>query len=151
MTEFSTLLADELAASVGDQHGYDVQEVRIELVGLCNQCREAQDAGETAPQSSSRDASGVVDRQARQDGTSGQAAPLTTLQPGEAGVVAGFTGGSSLGGRLAGLGFAPGARIKVLQARSHGPLIVLLRDTRVALGAGEASQVLVVRTESGHE
>ena len=84
-------------------------------------------------------------------GAAGEAVPLTALQPGEAGVVAGFAGGSRLGARLAGLGFAPGARIKVVQARSHGPLIVLLRDTRVALGAGEASQVLVVRTERGHE
>ena len=151
VTEFSTFLADELASSVGDQYGYDVQEVRIELAGLCNQCREAQEAGETAPRSSSRDASEVAGRPARQGGTAGEAAPLTSLQPGEAGVVAGFSGGSNLGGRLAGLGFAPGARIKVLQARSHGPLIVLLRDTRVALGAGEASQVLVVRTERDHE
>ncbi len=151
VTEFSTFLADELAGSVGDQHGYDVQEVRIELVGLCDQCREAQEAAETAPRSSSPGASGVAGRQVRPGGAAGEAVPLTALQPGEAGVVAGFAGGSRLGARLAGLGFAPGARIKVVQARSHGPLIVLLRDTRVALGAGEANQVLVVRTEHGDE
>jgi len=110
-----------------------------------------QEAGETAPRSSSGEASEVAGRRARQGGAAGEAAPLTALQPGETGVVAGLAGGSSLGGRLAGLGFTPGTRIKVLQTRAHGPLIVLLRDTRVALGAGEAGQVLVVRTGRGHE
>ena len=51
VTEFSTFLADELAASVGAEYGYDVQEVRIDLMGLCAQCRDAQEqeTGESAP------------------------------------------------------------------------------------------------------
>jgi len=45
--------------------------------------------------------------------------------------------------RLASLGFAPGVEVQMLQNFGHGPLIVLVRDTRVALGRGEAMKVLV--------
>lgn len=140
VTEFSTCLADELASAVGDQYGYDVQEVRIDLLGLCAQCREAheQEAGRSFRQPA--EGTALLERAADAP------VPLSSLQGGDAGVVTGLAGGSSLGGRLAGLGFAPGTTLKVLQASGHGPLIVLLRDTRVALGAGEASQVLVVPT-----
>ncbi|MCX6031893.1 MAG: transcriptional repressor [Chloroflexi bacterium] len=143
VTEFSTFLADELAASVGAEYGYDVQEVRIDLMGLCAGCHAAQEQepGEEAP---------TALGEAPQGREAGLATPLSSLQPGDAGVVAGLAGGSGLGARLAGLGFAPGTELKVLQARAHGPLIVLLRDTRVALGAGEASQVLVIPTEQAH-
>ena len=141
VTEFSTSLADELAASVGDEHGYDVQEVRIDLLGLCAQCREAQYEAEGADTGHPVGAMALLERAAA------AATRLSMLQSGESGVVAGLAGGSGLGGRLAGMGFAPGTPLKVLQATTHGPLIVMLRDTRVALGAGEASQVLVVRAE----
>jgi Fur family ferric uptake transcriptional regulator len=151
VTEFSTFLADELAASVGDEYNYDVQEVRIDLTGLCSQCRAAQESGEDTPRSAPQDTSGAAGGEAGRPRSDAAAVPLSSLQPGDAGVVAGLAGGSGLGGRLAGLGFAPGTELRVMQARTHGPLIVLLRDTRVALGAGEASQVLVVRTERGHE
>lgn len=33
--------------------------------------------------------------------------------------------------------------MRVLQNSGHGPVLVALRDTRVALGRGEATQVLV--------
>lgn len=161
VTEFSTFLADELAASVGDEYGYDVQEVCIDLTGLCAQCREAQEqqTGEGAPHTTPQSTGGVTPGgtgavshgEVPLGRAAGGTTPLSALQGGDAGVVAGLTGGSGLGGRLAGLGFAPGTPLKVLQTTSHGPLIVLLRDTRVALGAGEASQVLIVRTERGHE
>lgn len=143
VAEFSTFLADELAGSVGEAYGYDVQEVRIELMGLCAGCRDAQEQ-EAAAGAPRLLPTGMADATGGEDA----AQPLSSLQPGDAGVVTGLIGGSGLGARLAGLGFAPGTELKVLQTRAHGPLIVLLRDTRVALGAGEASQVLVIRTEA---
>jgi ferrous iron transport protein A len=45
--------------------------------------------------------------------------------------------------RLAALGFTIGAEVTMVQNFGHGPLIVLVRDTRVALGRGEAAKVLV--------
>ncbi len=45
--------------------------------------------------------------------------------------------------RLASLGFTPGARVSMTQNFGRGPLIVTVRGTRVALGRGEATQILV--------
>jgi len=70
---------------------------------------------------------------------------LSTLHPGERGTVAELLGGRGVLGRMAALGFTPGAEVRMLQNFGHGPLIVLLRDTRVALGRGEASKVRVMR------
>jgi ferrous iron transport protein A len=52
-------------------------------------------------------------------------------------------GGRQLLSRLAALGFTPGARLRVVQNFGHGPIIVNIRDTRVALGRGEASRIVV--------
>ena len=54
-----------------------------------------------------------------------------------------MAGGHQFLSRLASLGFTPGAHLKVLQNYGHGPLIVSVRDTRVALGRGEAEKILV--------
>jgi ferrous iron transport protein A len=59
--------------------------------------------------------------------------------------------GCHLLSRLASLGFIPGARLRVVQSLGHGPIIVNLRDTRVALGRGEASKILVDRLEGGYD
>ncbi|NMD30963.1 MAG: ferrous iron transport protein A, partial [Chloroflexi bacterium] len=41
------------------------------------------------------------------------------------------------------LGFTPGVQITMIQNYGWGPLIVIVRGTRVALGRGEASQIIV--------
>jgi Fe2+ transport system protein FeoA len=48
-------------------------------------------------------------------------------------------------GRLAVLGFLPGEELTMVQNYGHGPVIVTVRDTRVALGRGEADQITVRR------
>jgi len=68
---------------------------------------------------------------------------LTTLAPGEVGMVRQLAGGWGFISRLATLGFTPGAKLTMVQNFSHGPLIVNIRDTRIALGRGEAMKVLV--------
>jgi ferrous iron transport protein A len=52
-------------------------------------------------------------------------------------------GGHHFVSRLASLGFTPGTRLRVIQNYGHGPIIVSLRGTRVALGRGEAGKILV--------
>jgi len=74
-----------------------------------------------------------------------QRIPLSTLAPGEVGVVRQLAGGRGFMSRLATLGFTPGVEVNMVQNFGHGPLIVLVRDTRVALGRGEAMKVLVGR------
>ena len=46
--------------------------------------------------------------------------------------------GGSVAGRLAALGFVPGARVSTVQNFGRGPLIVSVIHTRVALGRREA-------------
>ena len=53
--------------------------------------------------------------------------------------------------RLATLGFTPGACLTVVQNFGHGPLIVSVRDSRIALGRGEASSIYVVVEKNGKD
>jgi ferrous iron transport protein A len=68
---------------------------------------------------------------------------LSNLAPGEIGIVHGLTGGRDFSSRLAGLGLTPGGEVTVMQNFGHGPIIVLVRSTRIALGRGEAMKVQV--------
>lgn len=47
----------------------------------------------------------------------------------------------SIAGRLAALGFVPGAQVTMVQNSGRGPLIVSIISTRVALGRREASVI----------
>ncbi len=69
--------------------------------------------------------------------------PLTTLNGGESAVVQSLRGGARFRSRLAALGFTPGANIRMLQNLGHGPVLVTIRDTRIALGRGEACKIHV--------
>ena len=68
---------------------------------------------------------------------------LSDLAPGETGVVQSLSGGPGIVNRLAVLGFTPGGEVTVLQNYGRGPMIVLVRNTRVALGRREARKVQV--------
>lgn len=69
--------------------------------------------------------------------------PLSRLPAGRRGVVARLLGGRGLESRLAALGLTVGAEVTLLQNYGHGPLLITVRDTRLALGRGEASHILV--------
>ncbi len=71
--------------------------------------------------------------------------PLKALRAGESGIIAELYGGHGLRSRMLTLGLTPGAAVTVLQNYGHGPLIVRVRDTRVALGRREAEKILVRR------
>jgi ferrous iron transport protein A len=70
---------------------------------------------------------------------------LAKMQVGERAVVAAFQGGHGLVSRLTSLGFTPGVEVTMMQNYGHGPLIVLVRGARVALGRGEAQKITVRR------
>ena len=74
---------------------------------------------------------------------------LSAVRTGEAAQIVNLHGGHCFLSRLASLGFTPGACLQVVQNFGRGPIIVSLRDTRVALGRGEASKVLVERVTGG--
>ena len=82
------------------------------------------------------------------DGSGNANVFLSAMRPGERGVVLELAGGRGLLGRMASLGFTPGAEITVLQNFGHGPLIAQVRGARIALGRGEAGRVRVRRSSA---
>ena len=73
---------------------------------------------------------------------------LDRLSKGGTAVVRQLLGGSEVKGRLSAMGLAVGAPLVVLQNTGRGPLLVSVRNVRIALGRGEAMRVLV--EERGH-
>ena len=72
---------------------------------------------------------------------------LSEVPPGEKATIITLYGGKEINRRLTSLGFTPGAGIKIVQNFGHGPMIVNIRDTRIALGRGEAAKICVQRGE----
>jgi ferrous iron transport protein A len=74
---------------------------------------------------------------------------LSEMTVGENATVLAFQGGRAVNNRLASLGFTPGVQVNMTQNYGRGPLIVIVRGTRVALGRGEAAKIIVERGEHG--
>lgn len=72
---------------------------------------------------------------------------LVDLHPGQTGQVRKLTGSRNFIARLAALGFTIGAPVTVVRNSAHGPLLVSLRGTQIALGFGEASGIMISPTE----
>ena len=70
---------------------------------------------------------------------------LTALKPGETGIIEKVEGGISFVNRVSDLGFISNVRLTVLQNYSHGPVLVCLKDSKIALGRGEAEKIKVRR------
>lgn len=117
----------EAAQAIGQASGFVVASAQVELTGYCAECQD--------------------DAQVRKRTEPGRAAGsslnLGSVPSGGSVFIRALTGGHSFVSRLASLGFTPGADLRVLQNSGHGPVLVVLRDTRVALGRGEAGQVFV--------
>lgn len=50
--------------------------------------------------------------------------------------------------QIATMGLRPGKCVEMLANRGHGPLVVLLDETRIALGRGMAMKIYVRRKEA---
>ena len=71
--------------------------------------------------------------------------PLAELLINERAVILSFSIGRPETNRLVSLGFTPGTKVDMTQNYRHGPVIVTIRGTRVALGRSEAAKILVER------
>lgn len=72
------------------------------------------------------------------------AVPLTSLLDGQKGVVSFIGGGRGASQRLADLGLTPQTELTVVKsALFHGPLMVSVRGTTLAIGRGVAARVFV--------
>lgn len=69
--------------------------------------------------------------------------PLSEVKAGSCALVHGLQGGKELSNRLLVLGFTIGVEVTVLQNMGYGPIIITVRDGRIALGRGEAKKVIV--------
>ena len=70
---------------------------------------------------------------------------LAELHANERAIILSFANGRPETNRLVSLGFTPGANVDMTQNYGHGPLIVTVRGTRIALGRGEAAKIFVER------
>jgi Fe2+ transport system protein FeoA len=86
--------------------------------------------------------------------TQGQELPLTALKDGETGIVVSINPGRGEGcgrgwgfeKRLMDMGLTPGVEVMVVKsAPFHGPLEIIVRGSRLALGRGMAERIFVVR------
>ncbi|MDK2913550.1 MAG: ferrous iron transport protein [Thermococcaceae archaeon] len=69
--------------------------------------------------------------------------PLSSLKPGERGIVVNLQGGPGFRNRVLGMGIAPGAVVQVVEAYNPGPMVISVSGTRFAVGRGMASRILV--------
>jgi ferrous iron transport protein B len=72
--------------------------------------------------------------------------PLMELKPGKKAIIRRMEGGRAVLSRLAALGFTLGTSVTVIRNGDHGPILVSLRGSQVALGRGEAIHILVSST-----
>lgn len=69
--------------------------------------------------------------------------PLSKLVSGHSGILRSYTGGRGMLGRCLSLGFTPGSAVKMLENFNHGPVLVKVRDTEIALGRELAEKITV--------
>jgi len=69
--------------------------------------------------------------------------PLVMVSPGEEVRLVAIHGGQRMRKRLADLGLNVGMTVRVMQHNSHGPLILAVKDSRLAVGCGMAHKILV--------
>jgi len=74
--------------------------------------------------------------------------PLSEIQTGNHGVLESMRAGRGLSSRLTSLGLTPGTDVTVLQNYGHGPMIINVRGTHVALSRGLARHLLVKMEDS---
>jgi Fe2+ transport system protein FeoA len=72
--------------------------------------------------------------------------PLAMVTPGEEVRLTAIHGGQRMRKRLADLGLNLGMTVRVMQHDGHGPLILAVKDSRLALGRGMAHKIEVEPT-----
>ena len=74
-----------------------------------------------------------------------QTCRLTDVRPGERVLVAEVDGGHRVTSRLSDLGVFAGTVIELIRGNGHGPVIIRIGPSRLALGRGVAEKIVVDR------
>ena len=115
IVEFENQQLESMQCDIAAAHGFYVLQHRMEIYGLCGEC--------------------LKDRTCLMS--------LANAHEGERGIIEEFYGGSGAQLRLATLGMRKGDEVEVITNSGSGQLIVAVNHTRLAIGRGVASKVLV--------
>jgi Fe2+ transport system protein FeoA len=69
--------------------------------------------------------------------------PLSLAPTGEPVTIVDVRGGRRLRHRLSHMGLVPGTVVEVVQSLGHGPVILAVGESRLALGRGASHKILV--------
>lgn len=69
--------------------------------------------------------------------------PLSNFPSGLSGIVVEINGGNAFLSRMISLGLSPGIEVGVLQNHLRGPVLICVRDSRLALGRKEAQEIFL--------
>jgi Fur family ferric uptake transcriptional regulator len=115
IVEFENQQMERMQAEIAASHGFHVLQHRMEIYGLCSEC--------------------LKDRVPLM--------PLTYAQEGEHGIIEEFMGGAGAQLRLATLGLRRGDDVEVITNNGEGQLVVAVNDTRLAMGRGVATKIMI--------
>jgi len=113
--EFEDQALEQLQQQIANSHGFHVLQHKMELYGICRQCREQRDF----------------------------LISLDIARPGEKLIVKAFSGGSQAKLRLLSMGIRIGDRVEVITNQSQGQVVIALDYKRLVLGRGLAQKVKV--------
>jgi len=68
---------------------------------------------------------------------------LTNLNTGDEGTLINIEGGRGIKSKLFNLGLTPGIKIKIISKNGWGPIVLKVRDGKIAIGRGMAEKILI--------
>jgi len=78
----------------------------------------------------------------------GKVLPLAFLATGKEAVVRKITGGRTACYKLSEMGFTNGTIVRAVRNDGYGPMIVSVRESRIAIGRGMAQKIMVEEANS---
>jgi len=121
VSEFTIPEVDTLVHQLCQKDGFFLEGIKLELTGTCSTCHATKKAIKQ---------SAVLK-------------PLNAIPAGGSGHIEHFEGGHDFVTRVISMGLSPGTEVTVIQNQGHGPILVSIQGTRIALGYNEAAKIQV--------
>lgn len=116
--EFVNPGLERLQMAIAEELGFHPLQHKMEIYGLCADCMDQRD----------------------------DTIPLLMAANGEKVRIVRIAGGREMQARLTAMGLTLGTCLQVINNHAAGPFIVAVNDSRMALGAGMAQQIMVTHT-----
>jgi Fur family ferric uptake transcriptional regulator len=113
--EFKDDLLETLQLRIAESHRFHILQHKTEIYGLCDQCLASREP----------------------------TLPLHLTANGERVMIVKVLGSREVVARLTDMGLIAGACLEVISTHPSGPFVVVVNETRLALGAGIPQQILV--------